>query len=178
MKKCHHGHRLQWQTHNFTTEINAPRLFFLSRHEDERHVHTRGSPMCRIWFTMNGLIANPSAEMTPWFCAVGGRYAFAYIEVTLCSSGSAPLHLFQRWSRSRRLPLPGRAPPSAAPRRCRPWTPTERRLPSAPAYAAAVHSPGRRPRWVYVRMWVKENLSETDDHCLLQSQGTESAGIN
>lgn len=100
---------------------------------------------------------SPSAVTTPWLWDV---------EVTLCSSGSAPLRLFQRWSRSRRLPPPGRAPPSAAPRHCRPWTPTGRRLPSSPACAAAVHSPGTRPRWAYVQMWVKENLSETDHHRL------------
>lgn len=142
------------------TALQHTSLLALSTWRRTTRARTGFSPVCRIWLMIKRPLCHPSAVTTSGLD----------VDVIRRSSCSSPLRLFRRWSRCRRPPPPGRAPPSAAPRLCRPWTPTRRRPPAAPACAAAVRSPGRRPRWVYVRMWVKENLFERNHHCLLHFQ--------
>lgn len=125
-------------------------------------------PYVRIWFTTNSLITTGWSDWR-WICNC--KRMLSVTEVTLRSLGPAPLRLFPKWSLAR-PPLPGTAPPSVVLQRCRPWTPTTQRPPSAPASAAAVRTPKMQPRWVYVQLRVKENSKkkrarwENIEHCL------------
>lgn len=130
--------RLQWRTSH---EGNSSYLFSCCRDDDplDTKLNHKGQAT-EVWMTVRPLhlhqrICDPFPSKPPVFLP----------RVTLCSPGPARRPLRQ-WRLLAPLPLPGTAPPSAAPQRCRPVMPTERRPPAGPASAAAVRTP-KMPPW-------------------------------